>query len=1410
MSRPHRFRAPVVDLAFARMPRVFEESHMSRGRWAGLVLSLLLLAGLVQVPHGAAQAAPARTAVPAATPASPDALATMWANYGDAGGHWTGGDSTVTVPLPDGRIAWLYSDTFLGTVNDDFSRPRDTPLVNNTLVVQDGATLGPTLHGGTASAPSALVRPDSGSDFYWLGDATVEEDTLKVVYGSYAATGDGTPLGFRLTGNALATFALPGLTLTSVRTLPVSGKIGWGSAILEDGAYTYVYGSESADGQKFTHVARVPAGHLSDAWQYWTGSGWSAQESTSARLLSGVGEGMSVTKIGNQYVLVTQENNRIFSNWIVAYVAGSPTGPFTGPAYLIEAPEPKLDPSQFVYAGRHHPELSAPGKLLISYDVNTFDSDAHYRDARIYRPRFREVTWPPPVPDPATVPGAPTGLKVTATRDGAAQLSWTAPAGSDLNYWIYRRDVTAGQTHLTRIGDPAIRTDYLDSGLTDGHTYAYQVSAVKTNGVEGARTPVVTVGGRRTVPAAPTNLRATGSGDGDVTLTWTAAESDTAYRVHQRDVTAGETLFTETPVDDRTATTATITGLARTHTFEFKVTAVNTVGESPPTNLVQATVTLALPSAPTGLKATAASDGSVELSWTGAAGADVYWIRRRDTTAGESAFTKLDSPVEETTAKVGPLLSGDTYEFRVTAGNDAGEGPASNTVTVTPRVAPPAAPTALTAAPRSDGTVELSWTASPDARAYWIYRRDVTAGHTSFSRVDNPVDSPKATVRSLIDGNTYEFKVTAVGDGGEGPASAVVSAVAEITPPPAPTDVTAVAGDQSVRLTWAAPAGAEMFWVYVRDVTAGESLARLPYPVSDPALTVEPLVNTHAYEFKVSGISQAGEGASSAVVRATPMPPMPPKVTGLAATALTNGNIKLAWTAIPDVYYWVYRRDVTAGESTYTKFAYPASTNAAELGPFTAGHVYDFKVAATNVTGDGPGSDPVRVTALGAAPSAAPSAAPALLSAHAEAGAKPAVKPAVRAAPSTAAPLAAPPAPRNLRATGTGDGYVDLAWDAGSSDPVFYWVQFRSHGTSTWYTFAYPTAATKARLTTPLWNDFTYDFRVLANNRDGMSAPSNTISTGPSSDPPTTPRNLRVADSGHGYVTLAWDPSDTPFAYYWVHFKSASGSTWYYFAYPTIGTSARLTVPLWTGYTYDFRVVAVNRWGSSAASNTARGGPTYSYPFPPQDLSATAAVGGIKLKWNPSPTPGVMYWVYWRPAFPWSGSWTRSRYPTTKTAMTLKWVAPIRYELKVAAVNPAGENETATRTAMLLMTKLQMYNHLTRIGADGRAWWSDAYFYRDYYSAYDFNWSNDGCSYSADKPWIYNKQVDFRKACHRHDFAYRNAKAMGIFGYQVKRYADWAFLQDLYHECDAQLPSSYQRACTFTSNLYYQFVSHLG
>ena len=228
---------------------------------------------LIHVP-----AAPAAPPPPIAVP--DDGLNTLWSAYGDQGGHWTGGDRTASVPLPDGRVAWLFSDSYLGTINQDHSRPASTPMVHNAIVVESGGSLGPTLLGGVLGAPRSLVEDPASALTYWVGDGVVEGATLKVLYNLVEQTGGG-PLDVQARGTALATFSLPDLRLTELRTLPLGTSIAWGSELLDEGGYTYIYGSEhNADGPKFAHLARVAKGSLGGAWQFVTSSGSSPRTVT--------------------------------------------------------------------------------------------------------------------------------------------------------------------------------------------------------------------------------------------------------------------------------------------------------------------------------------------------------------------------------------------------------------------------------------------------------------------------------------------------------------------------------------------------------------------------------------------------------------------------------------------------------------------------------------------------------------------------------------------------------------------------------------------------------------------------------------------------------------------------------------------------------------------------------------------------------------------------------------------------------------------------------------------------------------------------------------------------------------------------------------------------------------------------
>lgn len=322
--------------------------------------------------------------------AVPDAeFNNLFTRYGPG---WTGGDSTYSVELSDGRTLWIFSDTFLGTVNPDRSRPADTPLIRNSLVVQDGDTL-TTLHGGTADAPTSFFAEPSATDWYWMYDATVEGDKLRVFLLRFTRTGSGQQ-DFVLAGNELATLSLPDLTIESIIPVSSNSGVAWGAAIMETPRYTYIYGTEDLGLEKHMHVARAPQGSVSDtaSWEYKTASRWSRDPAESARLLMGVSNEYSVTKVPGGYMLVTMNTLEVFSRELVAYFSCGPAEPWGKRTVLYETPE--TGGNVFTYNAHAHPQFTHAGEVLISYNSNSFVFDDLFANADLYRPHFIRVRIP--------------------------------------------------------------------------------------------------------------------------------------------------------------------------------------------------------------------------------------------------------------------------------------------------------------------------------------------------------------------------------------------------------------------------------------------------------------------------------------------------------------------------------------------------------------------------------------------------------------------------------------------------------------------------------------------------------------------------------------------------------------------------------------------------------------------------------------------------------------------------------------------------------------------------------------------------------------------------------------------------------------------------------------------------------
>ncbi len=817
------------------------------GRWLLAGSATLLLA---------CTAAAAPPAGPAAVGGgmSAQTLTAMFQEYGDTSGRWLGADRTASVRLPDGRLLWLFSDTFLGRPEPDGARPRSSSLIRNSAVIQSGGRLRETVHGGSPTRPGSLVPTDSDDEFYWVGDASVSGGSVQVLVSRYRRTGDG-PLDHGLLGTALATFGLPNLAPGGVRPLPVGRRVSWGSEVMTVDGHTYVYGTEAVGEMKFAHLARVAGTDLAGPWDFWTGSGWSAREADSGRLLSGVGTSYGVRPVDGRYVLVTHENNLLFSADFVAYTADAPTGPFDGPHHLHRAPE--TDAGHIVYDADLHTDLARPGKLLMSYNVNDLDEAVAYADAGIYRPRFFETDWPPA---PArNRPAPPTGLTAVAQGAGNAALAWQPAPGDPASYRVYRRDVTVGQTHFVRLpgAGPGAASAFQSAFLVNGHTYEFAVTAVTGHG-ESHLSNVATMRATVPPPPPPVEVRAVPGTDGNVTLHWTPVPFVQLFKVFHRDLTARQ--------KDRTAagaypgTSATVGPLRHDHVYEFTVVAVGGGGDSPPSAGVRATVVVAPPVAPGTPTAENGADGSILLSWPPVAPGLGYLVHQRDVTAGEAG----DGPpglARGTVFRSGPLTHGHEYEFTVSAVNDGGAGPRSPAVRVRARVSPPAdAPTEMRAEPLPSA-VRLTW----KSRAAWhrVFRRDLTAGERQFVRDDVAAEGTSATVRNLVDGHEYEFRVAGFNAGGVGPLSVPVKVRLASA---LPTDLAVRStGPGTARLTWRETRTDLLYRIQMRDVTVGEPWRTDPYPADGDTFDAILLVPGHRYEFRVL----VPDGAATAPVALT-------------------------------------------------------------------------------------------------------------------------------------------------------------------------------------------------------------------------------------------------------------------------------------------------------------------------------------------------------------------------------------------------------------------------------------------------------------------------------------------------------------------------------------------------------------
>jgi len=198
---------------------------------------------------------------------------------------------------------------------------------------------------------------------------------------------------------------------------------------------------------------------------------------------------------------------------------------------------------------------------------------------------------------PITVPQSPIGLTATAISSSQINLSWNTPSnngGSPITGYQILRSTNDGSWSTIVSNTGSTSTTYSNTGLSPSTTYAYQVSAINSVGTSSpSNTATTTTPVQLSAPQPPSSLVASAASSSQINLSWIAPTNNggstiTGYKI-ERSTSGGSTWSTIVSNTGSTTTTYSDTGLSPSTTYTYRVSAINNIGTSLPSNTSSAT-----------------------------------------------------------------------------------------------------------------------------------------------------------------------------------------------------------------------------------------------------------------------------------------------------------------------------------------------------------------------------------------------------------------------------------------------------------------------------------------------------------------------------------------------------------------------------------------------------------------------------------------------------------------------------------------------------------------------------------------------------------------------------------------------------------------------------------------------------